>query len=243
VSKHIKFLIIGLIAGLLLGQAFSVLADQPIKLIINGAEITANPAPQMFSGRVFVPARYVAEPLGATVEWDSVNNAVIIKSGNAAVPETETLPAAVNLSEAVLTTSDGIEVKLFDCKRYDTSFKWEHRNEPNISPVISTYDGRHFFVISGSIENNTSKYVHLDVFRVLLNIVPEVDDGRDFTSLYLDIDYAQTSESRYLPPGTLLKLNWVYPLPADVNVKELFVRGSNLRAGTDLRILVDEASD
>gem|GEM_PF-3620607 len=77
-SKHIKFLIIGLIAGLLLGQAFSVLADQPIKLIINGAEITADPAPQMFSGRVFVPARYVAEPLGATVEWDADRNAVVI---------------------------------------------------------------------------------------------------------------------------------------------------------------------
>jgi len=241
VSKHIKFLIIGLIAGLLLGQAFSVLADQPIKLIINGAEITADPAPQMFSGRVFVPARFVAEPLGATVEWDSVNNAVIIKSGNVPVLETETLPAAVNLSEAVFTTSDGIEIKLFDCRRYDTSFKWEHMNEPNISPVISARDGKLFFVISGSVENDTSKYVDLDLVRAVWNIVPEADDGKRFSDLILDIDYAKTSENRYLIPGTQLNVNWVYPLPADINVKELFISGSKLQAGIDLRILVDEA--
>ncbi|MGI6553132.1 MAG: copper amine oxidase N-terminal domain-containing protein [Bacillota bacterium] len=51
-------------------------ASPDIKLIINGKEIETDVPPQMINGRVMVPARFVAEPLGATVEWK--DNTVII---------------------------------------------------------------------------------------------------------------------------------------------------------------------
>lgn len=38
--------------------------------------------PQNINGRVMVPARFIAEPLGASVSWDSVNRRVIINSRN-----------------------------------------------------------------------------------------------------------------------------------------------------------------
>jgi hypothetical protein len=74
-------LIVGLVTGLLMATATFAMADNPIKLIINGQEIQCDVSPQNINGRVLVPARFVAESLGASVAWDGVNNAVVITSG------------------------------------------------------------------------------------------------------------------------------------------------------------------
>jgi hypothetical protein len=67
--------------GLLLATTtFAVATPQVIKLVINGKEIHPDVAPQIINGRVMVPARFVAEPLGATVEWDDANKTVLIFS-------------------------------------------------------------------------------------------------------------------------------------------------------------------
>lgn len=80
---------VGLLVGLILVTASFALAGQPIKLIINGKEIQCDVPPQMINGRVMVPARFVAEPLGAEVLWDSAYNAVNIKSQKATLSENE----------------------------------------------------------------------------------------------------------------------------------------------------------
>jgi multidrug efflux pump subunit AcrA (membrane-fusion protein) len=71
-------LLIGLLIGVILTIPMYSLAQQPIKLIINGQQIQCDVPPQNINGRVLVPARFVAEPLGATVEWDGTNKAVVI---------------------------------------------------------------------------------------------------------------------------------------------------------------------
>ena len=75
---------IGLLIGLLIGVILTIpmysLAQQPIKLIINGQQIQCDVPPQNINGRILVPARFIAEPLGAKVEWDGLNRAVIINS-------------------------------------------------------------------------------------------------------------------------------------------------------------------
>ena len=68
----------GLLAGLLLATTTFALAGQPIRLIVNGKEIQCDVLPQLINGRVLVPARFVAEPLGAKVEWDGTNMVVSI---------------------------------------------------------------------------------------------------------------------------------------------------------------------
>lgn len=70
----------GLVIGFLFATAVGVTASQNIRLIINGQEIETDVPPQMIDGRVMVPARFVAEPLGATVEWDEDSSSVIITS-------------------------------------------------------------------------------------------------------------------------------------------------------------------
>lgn len=56
-------------------------ANSPIKLIINGKEIQCDVPPQIINGRVMVPARYVAENLGATTTWNQNQNAIIVSTG------------------------------------------------------------------------------------------------------------------------------------------------------------------
>jgi len=60
------------IAGLILATTtFALAANQPIKLIVNGTDITSqcDVPPQIIDGRTMVPVRFVAEALGADVEW------------------------------------------------------------------------------------------------------------------------------------------------------------------------------
>lgn len=73
-----KRFIIGLITGFLLATTIGAVASSNIRLVINGKEIIPDVPPQIIDSRVMVPARFIAEPLGATVEWDGENNTVII---------------------------------------------------------------------------------------------------------------------------------------------------------------------
>jgi hypothetical protein len=72
--------LIGLLIGAILNMANLGLAAQPIKLVVNGREVLSDPPPQMIGNRVFVPIRFVAEALGAKVEWDEQGQAVKINS-------------------------------------------------------------------------------------------------------------------------------------------------------------------
>lgn len=84
-------LLAGLLIGLLIGTSTFVFAGQAIKLIINGKEIVCDVPPQIINGRTMVPARYVAEGLGAAVTWDAANNAVLITSiGQQQIPDAPT---------------------------------------------------------------------------------------------------------------------------------------------------------
>ncbi|MEW9672603.1 copper amine oxidase N-terminal domain-containing protein [Ammoniphilus sp. 3BR4] len=74
-----KKVAIGVIVGMLMGGSLVGFAAQSeIKLIVNGKEIESDVPPQVISGRTMIPARPLAEALGATVEWDGQRRAVVI---------------------------------------------------------------------------------------------------------------------------------------------------------------------
>jgi len=76
-----KKFIAGLVIGLLIATAgISFASNETIRIFVNNQEVVADVSPQIIDGRVMVPARFIAEPLGATVEWDGENRIVIIKS-------------------------------------------------------------------------------------------------------------------------------------------------------------------
>lgn len=79
--NNFKYLLIGVIIGGLLSVPM-VQAANTVKLVVNGEDITykSDVPPQIIDGRTLVPARALAEALGASVEWDEGNNAVIVSS-------------------------------------------------------------------------------------------------------------------------------------------------------------------
>jgi hypothetical protein len=54
-------------------------AAPPVKIVFNGFELKSEVPAQIIDGRTMVPLRVIAENLGAQVEWDTDNYAVIIE--------------------------------------------------------------------------------------------------------------------------------------------------------------------
>lgn len=79
--------ICGLLIGFLIALPTTAFGGQALRLVVNGEDITAEAQPIIINGRTLVPARALAERLGAKVEWDASNQAVIISSFNRAPEE------------------------------------------------------------------------------------------------------------------------------------------------------------
>jgi len=77
-----KLLSISLLLALILTLlSFSVIAEDTVKVVLNGNEINFNQPPIIENGRTLVPIRAVFEALGADVYWDGPNQIVgVIKN-------------------------------------------------------------------------------------------------------------------------------------------------------------------
>lgn len=73
-----KLVFYSTVVGVLLVLVVSnlVWANPNLKLVVNGDEVTCQPAPVFVDNRVMVPLRTVSEALGAKVEWDDKNRTV-----------------------------------------------------------------------------------------------------------------------------------------------------------------------
>jgi hypothetical protein len=59
-----------------------LLAAQPIRLVVDGKDITSLTSPVVENGRTLVPIRFVAEELGAEVSWNQKDRRVTIRKDN-----------------------------------------------------------------------------------------------------------------------------------------------------------------
>ena len=84
-----KQIIIALIITLyLLTLPTIALADQPIKLVVNGQEIQSDIQPRVINNRTYFPVRIVANSLGVTdnnIIWDGTANTVTLMNSNKVV--------------------------------------------------------------------------------------------------------------------------------------------------------------
>lgn len=142
---------LGLIVGLIIGVLSVGMATAAgnIKLIINGQEIETDVPPQMVDGRVLVPARFVAEPLGATVEWK--DNSVVITSANKNNESEKPSPATdenkwidlreVSQSHGWLVSGDGFVYKNQSDKDNNISlFNWKDVSKIVDSSILVPHD-------------------------------------------------------------------------------------------------------
>lgn len=201
-------LLAGLLIGLLLSAATLAFAAQPIKLIVNGVDITpkCDVPPQIIDGRTMVPARFLAEALGATVKWDSENRAVIITKNTqpdvvpANLSETKDLKSIPVLALGETADINGIKITVFDIYHVDAS----------------PYGGvpKEGFVIDLAIENTSTETLKkIGSFKFEFDIDNE---------LYRDevneaFAYFDKIKTRFIYPGE--KTKGIYKLVTDKNIK------------------------
>lgn len=95
-----KMLAAAIMSILILALTTTAFADKPIRLLVNGAVIQTDVPPQMVSGRVLIPARWVTEALGADVRWDEQTKSVLINT-----PQLDSLERQVSLLLAAAAPS------------------------------------------------------------------------------------------------------------------------------------------
>jgi len=86
----------GLLIGLLAFATFAV-ADSPIKLIVNGAEVACDTPPQIIDNHVMVPISTVSTALNASATWDATSNTVTITSNAPATTTTTGLSGGTTI--------------------------------------------------------------------------------------------------------------------------------------------------
>ncbi len=154
----------------LLFMGSSAIADSPIKLIVNGQLIQCDVPPQIINGRVMVPARFVAEPLGASVVWDEGGRTVIISSPS--------YQNAFNQSNTTATTIDEEKREVW-AKATRTDIVMERAiikfyDEKNYQEAIDDLkELEHEWLVWGTLdEYNRLKELYLQAIRSLgLNFI------------------------------------------------------------------------
>ena len=86
--KSFNKIILLVMAGMLMFSGKSgmeVMAATPIKLMVDGKDITALSSPMIENDRTLVPIRFIAEELGATVTWNNDDRTVSVVKGNSSI--------------------------------------------------------------------------------------------------------------------------------------------------------------
>ncbi|WP_201318641.1 DL-endopeptidase inhibitor IseA family protein [Paenibacillus sp. EPM92] len=75
-----KSFVSGMVLGSVLFSGISYAAPKVVKLVVNGNDIHSEVAPQIIDGSTMIPARALAEALGARVFWDEDNQTVVVEN-------------------------------------------------------------------------------------------------------------------------------------------------------------------
>ncbi len=211
-------LLVGVLVGIVLTSATVGFATARIRLIVNNTEIVADVPPTIIRGRVMVPARFVAEPLGASVTWDAKNNAVIVTSDQANVtaqPKQERLTEK-RIGEDILLNTIRIRVN-GSVEQQTISPKW--------ATPVTAKGGAKFVVVNLDTTNITRD--NLDVFWSVsldqwLWLVDQM--GRRFTvNASASIPADNSLFARRLAPGITENGILVFEVPVDATGYRLVI--------------------
>lgn len=163
-----KKFICGLLIGLLLSLPLATFASgQALRLVVNGQDITAEAQPVIIDGRTLVPARALAEKLGATVGWDGASQTVVVTS----VKDQAVVEAPVQRPVENWLTIEEATNKYGD--RLSALGLVIKGGEPTYYKNKSVYlsDGNNVYAVFVSkTENNISKVLESDLLYLLKDI-------------------------------------------------------------------------
>lgn len=148
-----KFLA-GLVVGLMLTTTTFAVAQSNLKLIVNGVDITNEAQPIIIEGRTLVPARALAERLGAIVEWDGVNNVVVVESEGQIHTNNINQTSQLNIDEPFV--NNDLILKIEKLEYYSKAPMWTILK---IDELPETHKVKDFkLIISKEIKNKNIKF-------------------------------------------------------------------------------------
>lgn len=129
--------LVGFIAGFLLSQPYNVIANEYIRVYVDGKEVISKDAPaQIINDRTMLPVRAVAEALGLEVVWDEVNRTVNLKSPKVAAPST---PKNNNLTNTTGSIDYNIPIMGESVATSEQLRAVLKRNNPNAPDLVDLY--------------------------------------------------------------------------------------------------------
>ena len=180
--QKVKYLILGIIIGATISTSTIALADNQIKLFINGKQISTDDSPQMINNRVFVPVRVVSENLNCNVQWDQTTSSVIITSDKLESPHVSSQNITTIKEVNTITTSNQISlvnyknmsafklneeyfVAVSDLRdKYNVNCKWNPDN-----PIMKLFNNE--FSIEVNTGNTNEVILYLTRFYVKYNLI------------------------------------------------------------------------
>ncbi len=201
----------GFLAGILLTSTIISVAAQTdtVQALFNGVKVAVNgeqiqfkngEEPAIINDRTYVPAKYVAEALGATVNWDGKNNTVNITDSDDSKAVSDTPTISSDETPIVPTTSK-------DDKHPNSNFDFHLSLRGDMRYSGTTSDGLHVNVY----KNNPQKFVlSNDVFSKYHSIkfirLDKTDSKRiysiirasDNKVLIQEVEYLNINEDRYI---------------------------------------------
>jgi len=168
--QKVKYLILGIIIGATISTSTIALADNQIKLFINGKQISTDDSPQMINNRVFVPVRVVSENLNCNVQWDQTTSSVIITSDKLESPHVSsqniTTISLVNYKNmSAFKLNEEYFVAVSDLRdKYNVNCKWNPDN-----PIMKLFNNE--FSIEVNTGNTNEVILYLTRFYVKYNLI------------------------------------------------------------------------
>ncbi len=158
---------LAVISALLLICVYAAVAfaSNPVKLFVNGQEIVSDIPAQIIEGRTMVPVRWIAEALGAEVQWDEQNRIVRINKPYyvASLSEAE---AKLYPFEETNGMYNGFILEVQENRQY---FNWKNISNPTFAPRILlndiNQDGNKELIII--LTTGTGTGVHTEDIHVL----------------------------------------------------------------------------
>jgi len=223
--KSLFILLIGIFIGSMFSP-YSSMATQSIKLIINNQEIQCDTPPQIINGRVMVPARFVAEPLGATVEWDGENKVVRITRKDNNIDNNQTIEQKNENEDSQQPNQEIIQpiqqvpstqsVQPVISNEQNNPLPVEDTHPLKLDSVSeTTYEGDDSryktAYVTVTITNTTDKYIPF----IRLIPIPNINDGRNYMSA---LDVSTELEGNYYKPNSSVTLKYWTHIPSEINI-------------------------
>jgi len=175
-------------------------AAELVKIRVNGTVIMPDVAPVVVEGRTLVPVRFVAEALGASVNWDENTSTVVISTGGASYSPPENSTGGIQiLVNGQLISPDvpprSVNGRVMVPIRYvaealNCRVGWyDHANTVTITDIKLTTEHTNIFPASG-VKQETVDIIKKYAEQVYLKVSADLEPLQDtFYDIYLYPDH------------------------------------------------------